>query len=524
MRVFRRGPWRAASLYVVGALALVGSAVAMAGGFTATAPVQVPDHPLAALSTACSNLVAQQTAAGSVNYPDAEVEPYVAVDPTSPSHLVASVQQDRWNDGGSNGLTNVYSTDGGATWHLASTQPAFSICEGAGAGTAGDLNRATDPWVSISSDGKIAYSISDSFNANGPAFGGASSIIISRSTDGGVTWQAPVTAEFDASTTELNDKESVTADPSIAKTAYAVWDRLVSPSSHANPTAFNFSPAFRGPAMFSKTTDGGVTWSQGRIIFDPGQQNQTIGNQIVVPTAGPAAGMLIDGFDLIFNKGGLGNNQRTSFNVAVIRSSDGGATWSQPTIVSGQQFANVAIAGHGVRSSDELPEFAAGPTGTLYAVWQDGRFSQTGAAKIALSQSTDGGLTWSAPIRVDQSPRDTPAFTPQVHVASDGTVAVTYYDLENATGAHPGLTDTFIVHCHAATADCTNPASWAAGGETRLSTTGSFDMTTAPDAGGYFVGDYEGLTASGTTLDPFFVMAHPIATTGLTDPFASTAH
>jgi len=208
----------------------------------------------------------------------------------------------------------------------------------------------------------------------------------------------------------------------------------------------------------------------------------------------------------------------------VIRSSDGGATWSQPTIVSGQQFANVAIAGHGVRSSDELPEFAAGPTGTLYAVWQDGRFSATGAAKIALSQSTDGGLTWSAPIRIDQSPSDTPAFTPQVHVASDGTVAVTYDDLENATGAHPGLTDAFIVHCHAATADGTNPASWATGGETRLSTTGSFDMTTAPDAGGYFVGDYEGLTASGTTFDPFFVMAHPIATTGLTDPFASTAH
>jgi hypothetical protein len=83
-----------------------------------------------------------------------------------------------------------------------------------------------------------------------------------------------------------------------------------------------------------------------------------------------------------------------------------------------------------------------------------------------------------------------------VHVASDGTVAVTYYDLENATG----------------------------GGETTLSTTGSFDVTTAPDAGGYFVGDYEGLTASGTTFDPFFVMAQPIATAGLTDPFASTAH
>jgi len=47
-------------------------------------------------------------------------------------------------------------------------------------------------------------------------------------------------------------------------------------------------------------------------------------------------------------------------------------------------------------------------------------------------------------------------------------------------------------------------------------------MTTAPDAGGYFVGDYEGLAAA-TTFAPFFVMAKPIATAGSTDPFSSTA-
>jgi hypothetical protein len=48
-------------------------------------------------------------------------------------------------------------------------------------------------------------------------------------------------------------------------------------------------------------------------------------------------------------------------------------------------------------------------------------------------------------------------------------------------------------------------------------------MTQAPDAGGYFVGDYMGLTSSGSTFDPFFVMAKPIATTGQTDSFANTA-
>jgi hypothetical protein len=190
-----------------------------------------------------------------------------------------------------------------------------------------------------------------------------------------------------------------------------------------------------------------------------------------------------------------------------------------------QQVGSVAIAGQGVRSSDELPEFATNPVnGNLYAVWQDSRFSADGASKIAFSQSTDGGLTWSPTIRIDQSPGDTPAFVPQLHVAADGTVGLLYYDLEHATAAQPGLTDAFIAHCHAATSDCSNPASWAAGGETRLSTTGPFDYTTAPHAGGLFLGDYDGLTASGTTFRALFDMSQPIATAGKSDTFSNSAH
>ena len=287
-----------------------------------------------------------------------------------------------------------------------------------GTGLGGRLDRATDPWVSFSSDGSIVYSITDAFNANGPAFGGASSIIISRSTDGGVTWQTPVTARLDTSTTVLNDKESVTADATSPLTAYATWYQRA-PSAHANPGAFNHSPAFCGPAMFSKTTDGGVTWSNGRVIFDPGEENETIGNQIVVPAAGAASGMLIDGFDLILNKGGLGNNQRTSFSVAVIRSSDGGATWSQPIIVAQQNFANVSEASQGTpcEAATSFRSSRPDPT-TLYAVWQDGRFSPTGASKVALSMSSDGGLTGRRRSASISCPGDTPAFTPQVHVAA----------------------------------------------------------------------------------------------------------
>lgn len=520
------------------AATLAGSTLALASTLTALAPVRVPDNPLGATS-GCAALVAQQQALGSVNYPGAEVEPYVTVDPSNPQHLVGSFQQDRWNDGGSNGLTNVVSTNGGASWSLATGQPQFSTCGGAPAGSPGAFNRSTDPWVSFSSDGKTVYSIADSFNANGPGFGGASAILISRSTDGGTTWQTPVTARVDTSTQVLNDKESVTADPAAAGTAYAVWDQLVSPQSHANPSAFLHSISYRGPSLLSKTTDSGATWSTGRVIFDPGQNDQTIGNQLVVPTAGPGKGVLVDGFDLITNKGGIcpfiPNSQCVGGSIstaAVIRSTDRGATWSAPIPIDRQQVGTVQIAGHPVRSSDELPEFTTNPVnGAIYAVWQDSRFDPAGASKIAFSQSSDGGLTWSPTIRIDQSPAAridqssavVPAFVPQIHVTADGTIGLFYYDLENATLAKPGLTDAFVAHCHTATTDCTKPINWAAGGETKLTTSGSFDYTTAPDARGYFLGDYQGLANSGPTLQAFFGQARPQATQGRSDIFSSSA-
>src|SRR5262249_10627672 len=226
-----------------GAVAFIaGSSIALASTFVAGSVVRVPDNPLGG-NAACAALVAKHTALGSRNFPDSEVEPQVAVDPTNPMHLIGSVQQDRWNDGGANGLTNVVSTNGGTSWSLAAGQPQFSICSGAQPGSSGFFDRSTDPWVSFSADGAVAYSISDSFNANGPGFGGASSIIVSRSTDGGSHWQTPVTARLDTSTQVLNDKESVTADPVNASDAYAVWDRLVPPDENAHTSAVHNSHA-----------------------------------------------------------------------------------------------------------------------------------------------------------------------------------------------------------------------------------------------------------------------------------------
>jgi hypothetical protein len=502
------------AIAVASIAALAGSVPTLAAGMTAGATVRVGDHPFTSPGCDQSLVTPGTLQPGTVNV-GAEVEPYVTVDRSSvdpvtgvAQNVIGVFQQDRWSNGGAHGLVTAVSHDGGATWPVVTFAP-FDACTG-GPG----LERSSDPWVSISPNGN-AYQIAISFDVSGPGFGGPNGVFVSKSTDHGNTWGAATALKVDQSSTVLNDKESITADPNTSNNVYAVWDRLVSPSVNASPTGFEHALGFRGPAWFARTTNGGASWEPARIIFDPGQENQTIGNQIVVrPSA--VGGQLVDGFNLIANfKNAKGIR---GFNVAVLLSADQGATWSGPVIVDKMNFAPVVIpaTGAAVRTGDIIPEFAVDRTnGTVYAVWQDSRF--TGHSNVAFSQSTDGGRTWSPTIRVDQATGANQAFTPMVHVAGDGTIGVSYYEMVTAAGG----TNTVMVHCHpGATVSCANAANWATNGATLVA--GPYDMTTAPQANGFFVGDYEGLTDFGQHgFRPFFIQAQPQATAGKTDPFTA---
>jgi len=71
--------------------------------------------------------------------------------------------------------------------------------------------------------------------------------------------------------------------------AYAIWDRLEFPNENAAGQAGEHAIGFRGPTWFARTTNGGASWEPARQIFDPGQVNQTIGNQIVSPRTAPSS-------------------------------------------------------------------------------------------------------------------------------------------------------------------------------------------------------------------------------------------
>ena len=238
-------------------------------------------------------------------FENAEVEPMVAVNPANPNNIVGVWQQDRWSNGGARGLLAGYSFDGGRTWTRSAAT--FSRCAGGNAANGGDYERASDPWVTFAPDG-TAYWIALAFSGQENQPGSSNAILVAARPTAAGLGAAPATLICDGPAA-FNDKESITADPTDAHYVYATWDRL----------AGNL-----GPTYFARTTDGGATWEAARAIYDPGANNQTLNNQIVVLPDGT----LVNFFTL-FNP---------SPSLAVIRSTDKGVTWSAPIIIA-QVFA-----------------------------------------------------------------------------------------------------------------------------------------------------------------------------------------
>ena len=309
-----------------------------------------------------------------------EVEPHVF---GHGSTLVAAFQTGRIVPGGSTDIGWATSTDGGTSWSHGFL-PHLTKGEGTG-----PYDAASDPAVAYDAKHTVwmISTLPISNSTSTPA------LAVSRSTDGGFTWQKPVSVD---PTSVSSDKNWIVCDSTSTSpfygNCYQEWD---DPSS--------------GIILMSTSSDGGLTWGA------------------ATPTANQAGG--IGGQPLVQPNGTVVVPIETNFMSAFI-STNGGATWSAPKAFSTIQSHNEA---GGLRSGP-LPSAAVDGAGTIWVAWSDCRFRlKCFSNDLVYSTSTDG-VHWTRTTRVPISATNSSAdyFIPGIGIdpatsRATAHVAIHYY-------------------------------------------------------------------------------------------------
>ena len=349
---------------------------------------------------------------GAVRFPDVVMnrdthgapqnETSIAVDPNNPNRVVGGANDyvtRTWSCsiGGTpcsalgDGYSGTYySNDGGTSWAALATDPQHpgSLIPGVNRLVGGSYDAGGDPALAFDSRGRVYYA-GLGFDRAAPP----NTVAVNRGSfdaAGVLHWSAPTLINPTTSPAIFNDKEWIAADHFVASPfrdrVYVSWTRFV------------FSPQgayVQSPISFVHSSDGGQTFSQPQLI-----SGNVLYGQGSRPVVGP------DGTVYVFWDGAT--RLAAWDSIWMVKSSDGGMTWSQPLAVA--PLADIEPLADTAFRNNSYPAAAAAADGSLYVTWtsqiKDGATSYGVAnfgygpgthAQAVYSRSTDGGMTWSAP-------------------------------------------------------------------------------------------------------------------------------
>jgi hypothetical protein len=381
------------------------------------------------------------------------------------------------DDGRSNLV--MASRDGGRTWARVFV-PGLTDCTG------GDLSGAADPWLSFARDGELLLGsgIANLPHLPGPTFGPEPRQVVSRSGDGGLSWSLPATVQFEPGV--YSDKSAVTADPRRPGWAYEVWDVRTGPEDDT------------GSAWFSRSSDGGRTWSPQQLLYDPAKEHVApfVNTIAVLPHR-----VLLDVMQ-------VGDSASNTSDVMAARSGDGGRTWSRPALIA-HASGNSAVdqdTGTVLTGGVNVP-VTVGPDGVPAVAWND--IASPDSSRILAARSSDGGRSWSRPVAVSEVPGQ--AVQASIAAAGDGTLGVTWYDDRRDPGGSAAWEfDVWFAFSR------DGGRSWR-----RSHLAGPFDMNRAQavEGSGRRIGDYQSLAGLPHGFVAAFTQAPPQAKIGASDVF-----
>jgi hypothetical protein len=371
-------------------------------------PTFVPGSPLDGNTVLPPDVTVNQDTAGAP-----QNETAIAVDPNNPNRIVAGANDyvsRTWSCTVSgtpcSALGDAYSgtyfsNDGGMTWCCTATDPAHlgTLIPGVEHLTGGPYDAGGDPSVAFDSRGNVYYAGLGFNRTSAP-----NTVTVSRGTfdaGGALSWSAPTFINPTTSPSTLNDKEWIAVDHNSTSQfrdrVYVTWTRYL---FSAHNGAYVQSPIF-----FVSSSDGGRTFTSpksiaGNVLYSQGSR----------PVVGP------DGTLYVFWDGAT--RLATKDSTYMVKSSDGGATWTAPRQVA--QLNEIEPLADTAFRVNSFPAAAVAPNGDLYATWTTDT-DPVGSVAV-YSKSTDGGTHWSAPSRVFAPATRTPVGYP-VAQPSGGVLA-----------------------------------------------------------------------------------------------------
>jgi hypothetical protein len=418
-----------------------------------------------------SQIITQQLGAIPVS-----AEPNLAVDPLDPEHLVLGVSALDLP-----AVATYVSFDGGDTWSGPNQAPYFPR----------DAGSVGGPAVAFGSDGAV-YLVSESVGFEDLEIAGSATsfiptrIAVSKSSDGGVTWDEPVSVAVAANeAVTASDASGQTAstmsfafldrptieigpDPQrperdIISVAYTEFRVRYSAVHAADSRALSLMGA-ESTIRLARSTDGGQSWSDPIAISPTAARNTNLGAAVSPAPApngsgnvppleqpasapsvgtnaegdqvvqGPQAVLLPDGTIAVayFDSTRDGPQQGLARIMAAV-SNDGGRTFGEP--MQAGLFREISVSPRTAFFrwwSASFPRVAAGPDGELYiAVTARTGDRPADDGDVLLLRSLDGGANWESPLPISADETNASQFFPAIAVTSDGTLHAMWADMRD---------------------------------------------------------------------------------------------
>jgi hypothetical protein len=328
-----------------------------------------------------------------------------------------------------------------------------------------------DGVVVLGRGGNLFYS-SISLMSNG-RFG----VGVAKSTDNGATFSTPIDATAADPSDDFRDKPWIAVDRNSGSpnrgNVYVSWTKV------------SFFTSSLSVAV-SRSTDGGSSFDRSIVVSPPTGVALTQGS---APAVAPNGDLYV----AYFENHSISSIQSVD-SIVIVKSTDGGKSFSpRKNVVELSSRVSLVTGGNGVRSNS-FPSFSIDGSGNLHIVY-DAIPTVPGPdrADAYYVRSTDGGATFSTPLRINDDSGATTQLLPSLAVAPDGTIAVKWWDRRNDP-INDSLTDVYMA--------VSTDGGASFGRNLRVTDHNwVFGPVEAGLAGGYH-GDYDGIAFDG---DSFFV-------------------